>query len=47
MGVSQKDTKLGESPVVYSSYHPETKNGRTDVRLKDGRTDTRTSNVKL
>ena len=24
---------------VYSSYHPETKNGRTDVRRTDGQTD--------
>ena len=39
-------TKIDENPLVYSSYHPETKNGRKDGWTYDGRIDTRTSNVK-
>ena len=39
-------TKFDENPLMFSSYHPETKNGRTDGRMMDGRMDTRTNNVK-
>ena len=37
MGVSQKDTKLGENPVVYSLSSGNEK--RTDVRTTEGRAD--------
>ena len=31
-------TKFGENPLMFTCYHPETKNGRTDGRTTDGRT---------
>ena len=32
-------TKFGENPSMFTRYHPETKNGRTDGRTTDCRTD--------
>ena len=32
-------TKFGENPLMFTRYHPETKNGWTDGRMTDGRTD--------
>ena len=32
-------TKYGENPLMFTRYHPETKNGRKDVRRKDRHTD--------
>ena len=31
-------TKFSENPLMFTNYHPETKNRRTDGHMTDGRT---------